>query len=523
MEQYLESTIPLVLTYSGTDELQLAGNKQIGFSLRSEHCFVYVLNQNVQVTLRAAGQTSSGKALKGQLFLVPAQCACTLRNLSDQPVDAVVIRLRTAREQDSLESKDSGNSEPINVIGFHPIRMPQARTWMSYFLCGRNVEDNNAAQFYQLQSHLYSIASVYMQSFQKPKATEMNLFNYIEHTQEYMLEHYSETIDMEELARSSGHSSSRFYQAFRRQTGLSPLKYITKLRLDASLRLLSQSHPSIVEVAHSVGYPDEYYFSRLFKKQMGMTPTEYASCVDKKIASMSPVLMGDLSMLGITPYLSFERGWDDNPEPVLKQLAAMEPELILTGSVVEKVYQSLMEIAPVTMIHWKQYYWRERLLNIGRLFGVSPVAERWLSNYDMKVENARIQVKKVLGGDPLLLVQCYPGGFRVYGLHRKKMKDFFYDDLQITPPASVKEITSIDAVSLEEIAQLDCDHVLFLIPASTPQSECDELAYNWRRLKRSRTKKRCLFVRHLDKLNYNSAVYENLVEETVKQLLKENS
>lgn len=521
MEQSLEPNIPHVLTYSGTDELQLAGNKQIGFSLRTEHCFVYALNQNVQVTLRSAGQTCGGKALKGQLFLVPAQCACTLRNLSDQMVDTVVIRFKTAREQDELETRVDGKSEPINVIGFHPIRMPQARTWMSYFLCGRVVEDNDAAQFYQLQSHLYSIASSYMQAIQKPKATEKDLFGYIEHTQEYMLEHYSETIDLEELARSSGFSTSRFYQAFRRQTGLSPLKYITKLRMDASLRQLSQSHPSIVEVAHSVGYPDEYYFSRLFKKQMGLTPTEYAACVDRKIASMSPVLLGDLSMLGITPYLTFERGWSDHPEPVLKQLAAMEPELILTGTVEDKVYQSLMEIAPVTMIHWKQYYWKERFLNIGRLFGLTTVAERWISNYDMKVENARVQVRKVLGGDPMLLVQVYTGGFRVYGMHRKKMKDFFYDDLEITPPTSIKEISFIDAVSLEELAQLDCDHILFLIPASTPQSNCDELAYNWRRLKKSRMKKRCLFIRHVDKLNYNSAVYENLVEETVKQLLIE--
>ncbi|GGG73877.1 AraC family transcriptional regulator [Paenibacillus radicis (ex Gao et al. 2016)] len=502
---------PVVLTYSGTDELKLSGGRQTGFCLQYEHCFIYIPQSKMKVTLRSRTQKSSGKALGGELFLVPAGHACTLRNRADQPVEAVVIRFTT-----------DGYEPLIGQAEFHTFRMPQIRMWISDFRCDMaGGEQDDPAQFFQLQSQLYSIASGFMQSVQKPREAEQDLLGYVEHTLQHMHDHYSDMIDIEELARSSGFSTGRFYQSFRRHTGLSPLKYMTKIRLDASLRLLAGGRTTITDTAHAVGYPDEYYFSRLFKKQMGMSPSDYALKTKLRIANMTPVFLGDLSVLGITPHISFERGWTNNPEPAYQQLAAAEPELILTGPLEEEVYAALSAIAPVKMMYWKRYSWKERLLDMSGELGLSGVAERWLSSYDMKVANARIHVKNVLGDLPMLLVQSFEGGFRVYGTKIKKMKDVFYDDLRVKPPLPAKQMSYMDAESLEQIAELDCDNVMFLVPVATPQSHCDELESAWRRLKPSRSKKRCLFIRHRGVLNYNAAVYENLVEETVRHLLTE--
>lgn len=502
----------LLLTYTGTDEMKMDGNKQSSIHWPTEHCFIFVPSQKLQVTLQFAEWHTSGRALSGEIFLVPANCICTLRNLSDQFTEVVIIRFTSLWEQ--LQPLQASPNTGSVYLGFHPFRMPQARVWISDFLCGADKDD--PAQGFQLQSHLYGIASGFIQSNQKPKAAEQDLLSYVEHTQQHMLEKYYEVIDIEELARASGFSTTRFYQAFRRHTGLSPLKYITKIRLDASLRLLN-THSSIGEVAHQVGYSDEYYFSRLFKKQMGITPTEYAACTRIRIANLTPVFLGDLSVLGITPYLAFERGWA--PEHVLKTLTASKPDIILSGPLPDDLRDRLSRIAPVTILEWKKYSWKERLLDISGLLGLTTVAERWLSHYDMKVENARIQVQNVLGTEPMLLVQSFDFGFRVYGMLMKKMNDVFYKDLQVTPALPAREIGYRDVTTMQEIADLDCENVIFLVHASTTQSRCDELEYNWRRLRRSRPKKRCLFIRHQYSLNYNAAVYENLVEETVKNLL----
>ncbi|HCE46588.1 MAG TPA: hypothetical protein DET40_23830 [Lentisphaeria bacterium] len=62
-------------------------------------------------------------------------------------------------------------------------------------------------------------------------------------------------------------------RAFRTHVGMSPLEYVHRLRLEEACRLLSSSAMNVSEVAMSVGFDDANYFSRLFRKKMGMSPS----------------------------------------------------------------------------------------------------------------------------------------------------------------------------------------------------------------------------------------------------------
>ena len=55
--------------------------------------------------------------------------------------------------------------------------------------------------------------------------------------------------------------------------GVSPLEYVHRLRLEEAYRLLSDSSRNVSEVAMEVGFDDANYFSRLFRKKMGMSPS----------------------------------------------------------------------------------------------------------------------------------------------------------------------------------------------------------------------------------------------------------
>ena len=77
---------------------------------------------------------------------------------------------------------------------------------------------------------------------------------------------------MAELAHLS---PSRFRALFREATGLSPLDYLLVLRLNHARQLMLQTGSSIGEVARAVGYEDQLYFSRIFKKRTGLSPSAY--------------------------------------------------------------------------------------------------------------------------------------------------------------------------------------------------------------------------------------------------------
>lgn len=91
----------------------------------------------------------------------------------------------------------------------------------------------------------------------------------------FFQEHYAQEINIAEYAASRGFSASWFLQCFRQITGSSPLQYILKLRLSNAQSLLENTDYPIGEIADAVGYDNALYFSRLFRKHIGMSPREY--------------------------------------------------------------------------------------------------------------------------------------------------------------------------------------------------------------------------------------------------------
>lgn len=91
----------------------------------------------------------------------------------------------------------------------------------------------------------------------------------------YFNEHFSENISIEEYAASRHMSACWFIRSFRRYNKLTPMQYILWLRIMSARALLESTSYSISGIASIVGYDNALYFSRLFKKQTGMTPSEY--------------------------------------------------------------------------------------------------------------------------------------------------------------------------------------------------------------------------------------------------------
>jgi AraC-like DNA-binding protein len=77
------------------------------------------------------------------------------------------------------------------------------------------------------------------------------------------------------LARVAGLSPSRFNALFRAAIGMSPVDYLLRRRVQRAQQLLIASDLDVAEVAGRVGFADPFYFSRLFKRRCGATPSDY--------------------------------------------------------------------------------------------------------------------------------------------------------------------------------------------------------------------------------------------------------
>ena len=98
----------------------------------------------------------------------------------------------------------------------------------------------------------------------------------IEETIDYIGHHYHQTISLTDLAKMAGLSNSHFSRLFKKNTGYSPIEYLTHLRIDRAKELLVHSDIRVKEVSQNVGYEDELYFSRIFKKIVGVSPTQFS-------------------------------------------------------------------------------------------------------------------------------------------------------------------------------------------------------------------------------------------------------
>ncbi|WP_126246177.1 AraC family transcriptional regulator [Chitinophaga rhizosphaerae] len=99
--------------------------------------------------------------------------------------------------------------------------------------------------------------------------------NVIDEAIQFMRNHIEEKITVEEVARHSGMSVSFFFKQFKKNTGYSPVAYFNFLKIQKAIQLIHTTKYNIGEVGLKIGIDDPYYFSRLFKKQMGVSPRQY--------------------------------------------------------------------------------------------------------------------------------------------------------------------------------------------------------------------------------------------------------
>ena len=168
----------------------------------------------------------------------------------------------------------------INLAGFRRdspvLRMPEGSDIRSFLLRIYESRGNTPSADAAMIGYLYLFLGRLMQE-NGPRRSDYGVREYMGQAVRFIQYNYAGDIGVSEIAAYAGISRSQLYRAFVSFFNLSPNEFLQKYRVNEACSLLRSGRFTVTEVAGSVGYADPLYFSRVFKKVKGLTPTEYQS------------------------------------------------------------------------------------------------------------------------------------------------------------------------------------------------------------------------------------------------------
>lgn len=158
-----------------------------------------------------------------------------------------------------------------------------------YILQGRIPEEklrDGLERIYQVKGNTYEAAvamagalyiflAVFMHYGEKKNQKKEIRSTYVEKAEKYIETNYSYPVTVEDVAAYVGISRSHLFRSFQTYLGKSPKEYLSEYRIKQACHLLKETDLSVSAIAYSVGFENNLYFSKAFKKQKRISPSEY--------------------------------------------------------------------------------------------------------------------------------------------------------------------------------------------------------------------------------------------------------
>ena len=128
--------------------------------------------------------------------------------------------------------------------------------------------------------YLHLFLSKLMELSGTDKRTLKTGFDYVDKAIRYIERNYANYINVDDIAASAGISRSHLYRLFMQNAGMSPNEYLNTHRINVACTLMRSHGLTVCEAANSCGFSDQLYFSRVFKKMKGMSPSYYIKATE---------------------------------------------------------------------------------------------------------------------------------------------------------------------------------------------------------------------------------------------------
>ncbi len=128
---------------------------------------------------------------------------------------------------------------------------------------------------YEASGYAYSFLMEFLQYLEYEQRQEKYLPMAIAKAVSFIEKNYAEDISLNDMVAVSGLSKYHFTRLFSASVNQTPIEYLTKVRIQHALDLLQDNEKTIEEIAKEVGYTSSNYFSKVFKKLLNETPSNY--------------------------------------------------------------------------------------------------------------------------------------------------------------------------------------------------------------------------------------------------------
>lgn len=134
---------------------------------------------------------------------------------------------------------------------------------------------NSPAAEARMLGGLYLFLGALMEEPGSGQLRQTTARQYVDQAAKFISHNFSRDITIEDIADFVGISPSHLYRVFSQELGMPPTRFLTSYRISEACALLRSSGMTVGEVAASAGFKDPLYFSRVFKKFKGISPTAY--------------------------------------------------------------------------------------------------------------------------------------------------------------------------------------------------------------------------------------------------------
>ncbi|USB33794.1 helix-turn-helix domain-containing protein [Paenibacillus sp. YPG26] len=305
--------------------------------------------------------------------------------------------------------------------------------------------------------------------------------NAIERTLNWMEQNYMNSFPLRRLPELAGLTPSSYCRAFKRVTGLSPGSYLTQLRIRKAKTLLREPDRTLKDVARHVGYQDELYFSRTFKKSEGMSPTLYRKRHGKRVAIVSHLFLQDhMLALGVKPVAgpSFPStyaglGYPSYLTGLLKDTVALNAERRIR-------YTELTPLSPDVIIKmdfnnnlggaaWAGYEntvhlngitsWTGYLEAVAGILGKEDEAEEIVRRMAHVQQTGKDSLRSFTGQGRWAVIRVMQDDIRLYTGNNHALSDLLFGQLGFQPYEMADEQAYL-CQGLSRLAEMDPERIL---------------------------------------------------------------
>ena len=161
------------------------------------------------------------------------------------------------------------NNRPMYV----PYNVKGLDIWQSIYHILENGFSNDNIR--NATFHLYHLLATFLFPRAETKTLRKGHQDLVARVINSMRDNIAQKLSVEELAAENNMSVSHFSALFRKATGMTPIDYFISIKMQKACELLHTSDERINIIGAQLGYDDQYYFSRIFKKSIGSSPSSY--------------------------------------------------------------------------------------------------------------------------------------------------------------------------------------------------------------------------------------------------------